>query len=559
MSKTGERKRDFAQRAVVGILLLGCLGIALFHGIRASGGLQWSPSIDVFRDTAWAQTFADGGWFEDAFYAGETLSYVPLVPAMVAMLSFATGAPVHAVYAQAGAYLNLLVPLALFLLAARWYGRWAAIATVVAFFFLFNSDLDIAVTYSPLLLTSGFAQALFFLSLVAYGASLANGSWKRDALVGIGLGLVFMTHVGPAVILGGIVLLCEGSRALRTGQWKQGWVRIGSILGVALVAGAPLSASILGHYRLRVLNPEPSQWIWPPEAAEVPALVFENLSLLIPFTLIGLVVALRGWSRKPEASIIAAWIVTAGSLWLWGFVCLAAQRRGFKIPSAPVPTWHFLWYLKTLEPLLFGVGLVAVCRRLAAKIPERIMPGSWRVGALTSTAAIILAAVAYPGFGQNFATDRADAEYFSSIVPRTEIISWIREHTTLQDVFLTHSAEAWAPILIVGPAGRRVVATNTSMFASPFVDWKERKRDQRTMVRALTTGDVEGFKRLATHYGVTFLLASEERWKNRENRAADLRGQRLIIHPAFAEIVGQEFEARARYEDESVRIYRVEW
>ena len=560
MCKTQERTQDRAQKALVGVLLVACLGIALFHGLRATKGLQWSPSTDVFRDTAWAQAYADGRWFEDAYYAGETTSYVPLVPALVAMLSFATSAPVHTVYAQAGTYLNLLVPVALFVLTAKWFGRWTAIATVVAFIFLFNSDGDIVATYTPLLFTSGFAQALFFFSVVAYGASLADDSRKRNVVVGIGLGLVFMAHVGPAVILGGIVLLCEGSRAFRTGRWRRGLARTGWILGVALVASAPLSVSILGNYRLRTLNPDPAHWVWPPEFAEIPAMLLKNLSPLVFFTVIGLVVALRGWPRKPQASILAAWLVTSGSLWLWGFVWLAAQRNGLEIPSAPVPTWHFLWYLKTLEPLFFGIGLVAVARRLAAKIPERILPGSWRVGVMVSTAAILLVALAYPGFGRNFANDRTEAEFYSSIVPRTEIVAWIRENTTLQDVFLTHSAEAWAAILIVGPAGRNVVAPEISLFASPFVDWKTRHRDKQAMADALRTGDVPGFKRLATRYGVTFVLASEERWSDEGTRRVNPVRHPLVIHRAFHRIVEKVFEVRPRFTaSESVRIYRVEW
>lgn len=539
MIATAEKGGDLAQRVVAALLLAGCLGIALFHGVRESHGLPWPPGIDLLRDVAWAQTYADGRWFEDAFYAGETMSYVPLTPFVVSLLSRVTGAPVPAVYAQAGAYLMLLVPIALLLLAARWYGKWVALATIVAFIFLFNSDLNLAATYVPALETSGFAVALFFVSLVAYRAALASDSWKRNVLVGICLGLVFMTHVGSAVVTGGIVLLCEASRAFRTREWKRGLARLGTILGVALVTSTPLSASILGNYRLRVLNPDPARWVWPPEFAEIPSMVLDHLSPLSLFTLIGIAVALRGWKRRPEPSILAAWIVTAGSVWLWGFVWLAASRRGVEIPSTPVPSWHFLFYLKLIEPLLFGCGLVHACGWLAARMPERLLPQNWRVGASTSAVAVILVATTYSDFGQNFDTYRADADYYATAVPRTEIVEWIREHTTSEDVFLTHSAGAVAPVLIVGPAGRRVVGTEDPMFASAFVDWNARERDRLDMVKELRKGNVRGFIKRAAPYGVTLVLTSKERTIEEDGRTR----RRLDIHRAFREVLTRELQS----------------
>ena len=550
MPKSSEALAERSQKVLVGLLLSVLLGIALVHGIRITHGLAWGMAIDLYRDTAWAQAFVDGRWFEDAFYAGETMSYVPLAPAVVAVLSLLTGATVHTMYAQAGTYLNLLAPIGLFVLAARWFDKWVALAAVLAFLFLFNADPYTAVGYRPWLTTALFSQIVFFPALMAYRSALTAGSWKKNVVAGIGLGLVFMAHVGPAVVIGGIVLVCEGLRARRERQWKAGLLRIGTILGAALAASAPLSVSLLGHYRLRVLNPDPAHWVWPAEAADIPSMMLANLSFPVIFTVVGIGVALRGWPRRPQASIISAWIVTSGALWLWGYVWQAAFRRGIELPSAPVPTWHFLWYLKTVEPLLFGCGLVFVCERVARRIPERIIPSRWRLGAVVSVTVIALGAAAVPGYPRLFADHRAHAEHYASVVPRTEIVAWIREHTSTEDVFLTQSTspETGAPTLLVGPAGRKVVAPENSMFASAFVDWKARDRDRRSMLQALARGEVERFRGLAESYGVTYLLISREMAPGKGSRTVE---SETVIHPAF------EASVTLRLERGLVRIYRV--
>ena len=79
---------------------------------------------------------ADGSPVADPFYRGESIWYNPLVPGLVATLGHLGRHPVHVLYAQAGAYLNLLGPIAFFLLLDACFGLPAAVLATLHLVYL---------------------------------------------------------------------------------------------------------------------------------------------------------------------------------------------------------------------------------------------------------------------------------------------------------------------------------------------------------------------------------------------------------------------------------------
>jgi hypothetical protein len=104
---------------------------ALAIAVALTHDLTWPYDIDFQREIAQAQVLVDGAWSSEPFYLGERLWYPPLGPALVAALARLTGLPVPLVSARAGAYVNFLAPLFLYLLARRLFGRVAGLAAVL--------------------------------------------------------------------------------------------------------------------------------------------------------------------------------------------------------------------------------------------------------------------------------------------------------------------------------------------------------------------------------------------------------------------------------------------
>jgi hypothetical protein len=80
-----------------------CAGV-LIQAVRTTADLAWPPDTDHYRDLAQSQTMRDGALLQDPFYRGESTWYNPLLPGLVAAVSYLTGQPVHVSAARAGAY-----------------------------------------------------------------------------------------------------------------------------------------------------------------------------------------------------------------------------------------------------------------------------------------------------------------------------------------------------------------------------------------------------------------------------------------------------------------------
>ena len=213
-------------------------------GIQGTRNLDWPDDPDLFREGAQAQSFADGQMLNDPYYLGEWIWYPPLVPGLVAGLSRITGTPVPTVYAQAGAYLNMLGPILLAALVARCFGSLASLVALAVFLYQVpRGPTGAAPFYSTLLYSGNFAQALFYLTLLAY-VSLAEERRARYVLTGALLGLTFLGHAAPFVVLA-VLFFVEFTRA----AWRDPRARPGAIRPSLRDGGALRDAAADLHRR----------------------------------------------------------------------------------------------------------------------------------------------------------------------------------------------------------------------------------------------------------------------------------------------------------------------
>jgi hypothetical protein len=320
----------------------------LFFGIQGTRNLDWPDDPDLFRETAQAQSFADGHLLDDPFYLGEWIWYPPLVPGLVAGLSRITGAPVHTVYTRAGAYLNMLGPILLAALVARCFGSLAGLVALTAFLYRIpRGPTGATPFYSTLLYSGNFAQALFYLTLLAY-VGLAEKHRLRYVLTGLLLGLTFLGHAAPFLVLF-VLFLVEFARAA-TGDPRTALKRYALLFGTAALAAMPLLVSIVGRYHLEILNPAPTQWAaWSATWTAIRRQIDHH-------TWAACVALVVLWMRGPRegAWVVSGWV--AGALALVGH-SFAAAAYGW---PALVPRHHVVFYVRVAQPVLIGYGASAL-------------------------------------------------------------------------------------------------------------------------------------------------------------------------------------------------------
>ena len=253
------------------VLVLLC-GLALLHGLGTTHDLEWGGDSDNYRDVAAAQSILDGYFWNDSLYLGESLWYSPLTPTLVAGVSWLTNLPVHVVHTRLGAFLNLLAPICFYALLASFFNRRVALASTAAFLFLTTPFLYpswASATYSPNLFPVIFVQSLFYISLMVYRQAIRTGKRRWYVASGILLGLTFLGHTAPAVILGSIIVLFTLKQLFNQRQANAPRVdmlriviNVVILLVTAIIVSTPFLYTFLGRYHLHVINPLPNNWRW---------------------------------------------------------------------------------------------------------------------------------------------------------------------------------------------------------------------------------------------------------------------------------------------------------
>jgi hypothetical protein len=526
--------------------LLMC-SLAFVPCLRATGDLDWPYDIDIFRDIAHAQTIQDGSFRDDPLFLGETLWYNPLVPALVAGVAGVTGLPVHRVYTRLGTYVNLLAPITLYLLVASLLGEWTALASAFAFLFVIglSSPSWLSPSYSPWLFSANFVQALFYLTLLVCLKVLRERSYRAHLQAGLGLGVTFLGHAAPAVILAVILTVLGLEELLRPGRhgkpagspW-QVIARYALTFTVALLVSAPFLASIVGHYHLHVRNQAPSSFT--PEVLDI-----AHLSSFLPRTpfafaiTAGVIMGVLGLYRRPptprEGRIYFLWLGASLVLLVYGVLVHTMRARGIHLPNL-VPASHFFFYLKAAESLLLGCGIVyaghALAERIRAWRPDRTTrspspmpshPGQLSAG-LTAGLIVVSLLAWYPRYlhRSDFVEYRREAVAWERWQDAAAF-DWIRQHSQTHDVFLATDRPS---LFLVGTAGRKVVAAG-NFHSNPYVDWYQRDADRNRMLRSVAEGDRRQFQQLASQYRVTHVLLEGDERQAVSPRTAS------FLHPEY--------------------------
>ncbi len=498
-------------RSVLGVVVL--LGLAFAVCWRTTRDLEWPQDHDLYRDMAAAQSFLDEGFGRDACYRGETVWYNPLAPLAGAFAHQLTGQPLRIVFARGGTYLNLLGPLSFVLLAWRLAGGRVALIALSGFLVSVGGAFPSwgAATYSPWLYPVNFAQAFFYLlvlRLVVLGERPLTAGWA--IATGLLWGLTFLAHTAPTLIFAAL-LACHLGAPLWARR-REGWAVIRPLVWPVILLGAaaalvvsPFAWSIIGHYRLHIVNPVPNGFVADfLGLRHLPEMILRHLEPPVLVAWYGLYLTVRRRCDPGFRRLVLPWLALTGGVVLYGYVVTVCSKVGIRLPMI-VPAFHFLFYFKAAMSLVFGLGLVDLARRLAGWLARRngLSAERWTPRlAMAMGAALLLYTVPSYLNRYDFVEARREALSRARDGSRIALYEWVRAHARPDDVFL---ASDDVGLFGVVPAGAKVVAVDPYM-SSPYVDVESRRRDRDLMFERLAAGDEAGFMELARRWHVTHVV-----------------------------------------------------
>ena len=479
----------------LGVLMLA---LAFQVGTRATEGLTWGAYVDFDRDASFARSVQEGHYGEDPLYRGESLWFTPLIFTFEAYASRALGMDLHVFQARAGAYLNMLVPLAFWFMARRLFGPVVGVAALIAHVCLMQGQEPgwAVSTYSPWFLPMIFCQCLFYFSMPLLVRTFDSGSNRTCALMGAVAGILFLGHAAPAIIL--VVLIAVqviGSvlGALREGNRRAAIRHMahGAIAGsLFILVTLPLTWYVVGDYVLDQKNRVPSAFTYMPLSLRHGELfLFHNLNWVNMIALLGLV---RLW-RVPATTVVRllrSWMLVSVCLLVYAYLAVAlGEKSGIKLPQS-VPAFHFYFYLKAVLAVGFGHGLWFLLER--AVHPVRPSNASWTAPIHVGIVSSIFLAV-FPTYAnrsdiavvRHRALERSANTAAADMRDRlVELVPW--------DAVVLCDEELTMEVLMA--SARKTVATASSM-ANPYVPPEPRMRARDELL--------SGLERAGTDIGVT--------------------------------------------------------
>src|SRR5262249_1954434 len=293
----------------------------------------------------------------------------PLTSALLAVGSIVTFVPIHRLGAQGGVVLNLVTPVALTAVTARWFGRRVTLGTLVAYLFVIGNNYPpwAGASYSPWLFVNVYATGLFVLALAALPAAVNRGSTKDALLLGVAAGFVVLSHPAYSIMLAvvaGVQVVGACWHADRAALRRVGRSAGVSLL-TALVVSAPFWLPIMIRYQGQVVNTSAGPFSWPELDSGQFWTFARGFLWRWPMLVIAVGVPLwmlrkrRPWRSGPlhvnGVSILTTWTgVTLVLMFLQVYRDAAVVNI---VPLPDSPAHHYLLALTVALCIWFGMGL----------------------------------------------------------------------------------------------------------------------------------------------------------------------------------------------------------
>jgi uncharacterized membrane protein len=511
--------------------VLGCVALLILAAFRcytAAAGINWFSDTDFYRDMSCVRQNLHGAFGQDPAYLHEYLWYNPLLPAVETLAAKITAQPLNLLYANAGVWINMLAPITFTWMMVTLFDWRVAMAGLLSFLFLSSGDLmgwD-AATYSPWLYPGIFTQSLFYIDVIVCYKAFVNGKYSWFALLGAMLGVTFLSHTAPTLLMITIIIVLQLRNlgaALRRKDYTsirryivQGVITFSLFIAFAM----PLLYFVVGKYHLRFLNREPSELV---EGLfifrSIPQLLKMNLSIALLIAAFGVVWAASNLRHPVIRKILFAWPVLTILLFIYSTAASSLDRNHNIHLPVTVPSFHYFFYLKAAQSVFFGLGLVFLIQIAFRKWSNLVNPGLRE-----SIVMIICLAFGigyYPVYHnrQDFTYNREKNLEQDKYVDRIKTYHYILDSIPQEKVILCEENTELFPMM---PTARKMVCIGRP-YSNPYVDFWERHNARDTMLSALKSGRPLNAKDLFDKYEVNYVLLSNANFGTPQVAGLDIR------------------------------------
>jgi len=498
------------------------LSIAFFQCYKSTRDLNWAPDPDFDRDIAFVRGALEGHYGKDPNYAGEYIWYNPLLFSIEAVIVKTSSLPPHLVAVRAGAYLNVLGPIAFFIMAFSLFGIEMALAAALSFLFLSSGNILSwgAATYSPRLYPVCFTQFLFYLNIILCYRAFSEQKYSWFMLLGTSIGISFLGHAAPAIIIILTLIVIQGQQILQSvKQKKYALVKRYMIQGILafvffIAAAMPLVYYIVGKYHLHMITRaafEYTEGIY--YLSNFKGMIRENLSVSFIISIIGLIWFYRNFHQPLLRKIIFSWLFISAFMYIYAtMVALLDTRYHIHLPGT-VPSFHYFFYLKALQSGFFGFGFVFLfnsCMKwLGNLFVKNKSQQRTNLANIFFSVTILTCAVAYFPIYKNrddFAIFRQEAIGKENKKDEIGVHDYILKNIPSDKVILCEKDPSIFPVM----ATARKMVSIAYTFSNPYVDFDRREEDRNNMLLFLKTGEPISAKPLFPKYAVDFVLISKK-------------------------------------------------
>jgi hypothetical protein len=500
---SGSLGRGHIHLAHIGAALL--ILAALAHGLALTHSSDWPDGPDTFRDIGAAEMIREtigpslrrGTPLPDLYYRDEVFWYSPLMPAFLAASAAVVDAPMHLVATRAPVFWNLGGPIAFYACAAALFDPVVAFVALASFLFVEPFPAREAGTYAPALITSSFAQGLFYLALLAWTSFRRSARVWPAVAAGCVLGVSFLAHAAVTAILAGVFII-ETLAWLYASPHAHERVRVAAlcalVAGIGVVVAAPAMVPLL-HYRFQIRELEPVVFLdplmGPTHAMDVLRVNLYTDRVFTSAAAIGLA-ALIAQRASHGRRLALAWLAVAIAMFVWAAWIVRLAAWGWVARAAIGPAHHFLIYVRAAESLLAGIGITAIIRLIAHRTRFAVeLP----LAAGVTAVLVGLSVPRYLGRDAHMGQPRFSENQKAAV-------EWIVNRTAPSSVFLAPENTGVSMIGIV----RRKTVLVEPVFSNPYVDWEPRFEAWQAMWASLEAGNCGEFVKRADPFDVSHVL-----------------------------------------------------
>ena len=491
------------------------LAMTFYQCYKTTHDLNYAYEPDFDRDVSYAITLTNGHFGTDPTYKNEYLWYNPLLSSIEAAIGKFTSTPLNIVATRAGAYLNIFAPITFFLMMLIIFGAEIALASLLSYLFFSMGNILSwgAATYSPWLYPVCFSQFLFYLNIASCYKAFSTQKNKWFILLGIGIGVNFLGHTAPALIMILMLLLLQLQNIFHSIKEKNYLqIRVYVFQGIItfipfVIIAMPFLYFIIGKYHMHMINRSPFEYT---EGmfylSHYKDMIKANVSVSFLIAVVGFLWFYLKFHQSVVRRIFLGWLIVCVFMYFYStLVAFLDYRYKIKLMGT-VPSFHYFYYLKALQSVFFGMGIWFLFCRTIEYIKMRGLINLKNQAEIVFTLLLLTCSFVYYPFYKNrndFTVLREKALEKESNKDLIRMHDYILKNIPAEKVILCGGE---VPVQYSVMSTARKMVSIISEFSNPYVDFEKREKDKNDMFQFLISGKPAGVSNLFKRYDVSFVV-----------------------------------------------------